>query len=353
MKIRKNQLFYLSLIALHLVLLSASCSDEEDGTGGQSGDQTKIWAIIDTDIGCSADDLIALTTLYEADRSGLLDLKAVMVDRMGLSSLQVTDIMNTYYGCSDVEIGMVHDGVQNPHVFIDYWKMADPGTYTGEPTFRRTFSDAQLKALPAAEELYRKLLSQAKDQSVVIFSVGFVTNLSHLLQSGGDEYSPLSGVELVRRKVKALYVQGGHFGQAMEPDFNFSQDKANAKVLMEKWPVDMYFSPMETGELFEYRPEAVLADLEKAGQADSPLYHVYSHHNCNTGQRMWDVCAVLQYLHPENFAIYGPVQYTVDDDMVLHEQEGTHHYMTTVSNDHQRSVVMEYIRKGALAGLRR
>ena len=68
---------------------------------------------------------------------------------------------------------------------------------------------------------------------------------------------------------------------------------------------------------------------------------------------MWDVCAVLQYLHPEAFAIYGPVQYTVDDDMVLHEQEGSHHYMTTVSDDNQKSIVMEYIRKGALAGLRR
>ena len=116
---------------------------------------------------------------------------------------------------------------------------------------------------------------------------------------------------------------------------------------MEKWPVDMYFSPMETGELFDYRPDDVLADLEKAGQADSPLYHVYSHHNCNTGQRMWDVCAVLQYLHPEAFDIYGPVQYTVDDD-----QEGTRHYMTYVINDNQESMVMSYIRKGALAGLR-
>ena len=212
MKIRKNQLFYLPLIAL--ASMFTACSDNEDNASGQSETQTKIWAILDTDIGSSADDLIALTTLYEADRAGLLDLKAVMVDRTGLSSLQLTDIMNTYYGYPDVEIGRVNDGVRNPPVFIDYWKMADPATYTDEPTFRRTFSDAQLEALPAAEELYRKWLSQAEDRSVVIFSTGFVTNLSRLLQSGGDEYSPISGVELVRRKVKALYVMGGHFGQS-------------------------------------------------------------------------------------------------------------------------------------------
>ena len=351
MKIRKDFLFYLPLIAI--VSLFTSCSDDEDETDGQSGNQNKIWAILDTDIGSSTDDLIALNTLYEADRAGLLDLKAVMVSRMGLCCLQLTDIMNTYYGFSDVEIGGVHDGVLNPPVFIDYWKITDPITYTDEPTFRRTLSDDRLQALPAADKLYRKWLSQAKDQSVAIFSIGFVTNLSRLLQSGADEYSPLSGVELVQRKVKALYVQGGHFGKAMEPDYNFTQDKANAKVLMEKWPVDIYFSPQETGDVFEYRPEDVLADLEKAGQTDSPLYHAYSHHNCNTGQRMWDVCAVLQFLHPEAFTINGPVQYTVNDDMVLLEQEGSHHYMTTVSNDNQKSMVMEYIRKGALAGLRR
>ena len=31
----------------------------------------------------------------------------------------------------------------------------------------------------------------------------------------------LNGMELVRQKVLAMYIQAGHYGEAMEPDYNF------------------------------------------------------------------------------------------------------------------------------------
>ena len=127
-----------------------------------------------------------------------------------------------------------------------------------------------------------------------IVSVGFITCLAQLLASGADEYSSLSGVELVRRKVKCIYLQGGVFGKAVEPDFNFAQGITFAKTFFQNWPqdVDMVFSPMEAGQDVEYTPEQVIADVSWTNA--HPIKQVYMQCNCNTRQRMWDGMPVLQ-----------------------------------------------------------
>ena len=60
-----------------------------------------------------------------------------------------------------------------------------------------------------------------------------------------------------------MYLQGGVFGEAEEPDFNFAQGITFAKTFFSLWPqeVDMVFSPMEAGQGVEYTPEQVIADV--------------------------------------------------------------------------------------------
>ncbi|MGN0047360.1 MAG: hypothetical protein ACI37U_00475 [Bacteroides sp.] len=58
-------------------------------------------------------------------------------------------------------------------------------------------------------------------------------------------------------------------------------------------------------------------DLEAAGLTDSPLYHVYRHHPCDEGQRMWDVMTLLGWLHPEHFHLHGPYDTSLSEEMVL------------------------------------
>ena len=50
----------------------------------------------------------------------------------------------------------------------------------------------------------RETLSEAEDNSVVIVSLGFLHNIAQLLKSPADEISSLTGVELVRKKVKKI-----------------------------------------------------------------------------------------------------------------------------------------------------
>lgn len=116
-------------IILAMLFCIMSCSKDETQ---QTKPHIKKIAILDTDIGSSNDDLLAMDVLYSADALGLIDLKAIMVNREGLVNLRLVDIMNTYYGQPEVLIGNVHDGPVNSTIFTDYWKMAVPEDFSEE-----------------------------------------------------------------------------------------------------------------------------------------------------------------------------------------------------------------------------
>ena len=260
--------------------------------------------ILDTDIGSSTDDLFALEMAYRYEDEGRCKLLGIVVDREGEDYAALTDVMNTYFGHADVPIGLVRNGIKNPQVWIDYAHVANTKDSQGQPMFHRTVGDCA--SLPDGHVLYRRLLAAQPDYSVSICSIGFVTALAALLQSEGDEYSPLSGVELVRQKVKCIYLMGGVFGQSIEPDFNFAQGITFASEFFRLWPseVDMVFSPMEVGENIEYKPEQVVSDI--AWTDAHPIKQVYMQCNCHTGQMMWDPMAVIQAVEGDDlFTLSG------------------------------------------------
>ena len=288
-----NWVFFFTLVCSNMVL--TSCSDkDETATQIQDKAYTGVPLVIfDTDIGSSADDLFALEMLYRYDEQQLCQLLGVVVDREGETNADFADVMNTYFGHPDVPIGLVQDGIKNPKVWIDYAHVA----YMTEaddttPMFLRTIDQNEMR--PDGYKLYRRLLAQQPDHSVSIVSTGFVTCLAQLLQSEADEYSALSGVELVHQKVKCIYLQGGVFGDAEESDFNFAQGITFAQAFFDLWPkdVDMVFSPMEVGQTVEYTPEQVIADVSWTDR--HPIKQVYMTCDCNTGQRMWDPMCVIQ-----------------------------------------------------------
>lgn len=287
------------LIAVASVLLSTCC--ESNPTREYTGVPL---VILDTDLGSSTDDLFALEMMHRYEQEGRCRLLGVVVDRMGEANAAIADVMNTWFGHPDTPIGLVRQGIPAPKVWIDYGALPTYTDAEGKLMFRHAVSDYSL--LPDGYKLYRRLLSAQPDHSVSICSIGFVTALAALLQSEDDEYSPLSGVELVRQKVKCIYLMGGVFGQSVEPDFNFSQGITFASDFFRLWPkeIDMVFSPMEVGEGIEYKPEQVIKDISWTDK--HPIKQVYLKCNCNTGQMMWDPMAVIQAVEGDGlFALSG------------------------------------------------
>ena len=281
-----------------------SCSNNDKPMGQQDEYAGVPLIILDTDIGSSTDDLFALEMLYRYEQEGRCRLLGVVVDREGEDCAAVADVMNNYFGHSDLPIGLVKEGIPNPAVWIDYKALPTYTTADGQPMFLRSVSD--YSALPDGWQLYRRLLAAQPDHSVSICSIGFVTALAQLLLSEADEYSPLSGVELVRQKVKCIYLMGGVFGKSEEPDFNFSQGITFAKDFFRLWPqeVDMVFSPMEVGQDIEYTPEQVISNVSWTDI--HPIKQVYLTCNCNTGQKMWDPMAVIHAVEGDGlFSLSG------------------------------------------------
>ncbi len=282
--------------------------------------------ILDTDIGSSTDDLFAMEMLYRYEDQGRSKLLGIVVDRPGDEYAALADLMSTYFGYGNVPIGLERNGIKDPKVFIDYKNLPNHTTDKGELMFKRTVSD--YSRLPNGWQLYRKLLAAQPDRSVSICSIGFVSSLVQLLASGPDEYSPLSGAELVRKKVKCLYLMAGVFTSSEEPDYNFLQDPASTKKLFELWPRDVHvvYSPMEVGNDIEYKPELVISDVSWTDV--HPIKQVYMKYDCNTGQKMWDPLAVIQ-------AVEGDAVFSLSEPgtVTLTEKFGTHFTPLPNGND--------------------
>ena len=280
-----------AIVVCGLSMLS-SCSSDNDENPIQPGYDGVPLVILDTDIGSSTDDLIAMEMLYNYMDEGRCKLLGVVVDRMGDDYAALADVMNTYFGHGSIPIGVERGGIKDPSVFIDYRELYKHTTEKGELMFKRTISD--YSQLPNGWELYRRLLAAQPDHSVSICSTGLVSSLVQLLASEPDDISPLSGVELVSKKVKCLYLMAGVFTTSEEPDYNFLQDPTYAKLLFELWPrsVDVVFSPMEVGNEIDYSPETVIRDISWTDI--HPIKQVYMKYDCDTGQRMWDPMVVIQ-----------------------------------------------------------
>ncbi|MCR4995590.1 MAG: hypothetical protein K6A32_09515 [Bacteroidales bacterium] len=259
-----------------------------------------IQLILDSDFGSSTDDLFALMMLNHYIDDGIVDLKGIIVDREGEKNAGVVDIFNTYYGHPDIPVGLERNGVKSPRCFIPYNGICDLKDAQGKPLFKRSLD---VSKLPDGYKLYRKLLSKAEDNSIVIVAIGFVTTLSQLFESGADEYSDLSGLDLFKQKVKSVYIQSGRFeaGDSLS-GYNMRAASKQSALFYNKFPekVDLVMSPSNIGDKMNYLPQDVLVDLSYTDW--NPIKSVYTNYTCDTGQRMWDTnCLVNAVLGDKEY----------------------------------------------------
>ena len=192
--------------------------------------------IFDTDIGPDWDDVGATAVLHALANSSEAEILAMMVSSGGHSATwgpPCLDAFNTYYGRPDIPIGVA----------------------TGGPSFGSSYNQQIAEEFEQdlgtgnawnSVELYRKVLSEQADSSVVIITTGFMTNLATLLHSEPDDYSTLNGLDLVNRKVRRWVCMGGGF-PGSGGEFNFNRDATATKYAVENWAKPILFSGFEIG----------------------------------------------------------------------------------------------------------
>ncbi len=313
----KKKLFGLSLSLFVAVIAIgiASCSSTKQVVNNAPSvpkvqKVEPINLILDADFGSSTDDLFALMMINHFMDEGRVDLKGIIVDREGAKNAGVVDIFNTYYGHPNVPVGLERNGVKNPRCFIPYNGICDLKDVHGNPMFKRSFDENKCME---GYKLYRKLLSEAKDKSITVVAIGFMTTIAQLFESGADEYSKEKGVDLFDKKVKAVYIQSGRFeaGDSLS-GYNMRAASKQAAVFYNNLPkdVDIIMSPSNIGDLMDYSPKDVLADLSTTER--NPIKAVYTHYTCDTGQRMWDTNCLVNavdgdegyYLSPRGWVTF-------------------------------------------------
>lgn len=309
----------LTAVLLFLALaLSAGRAQNNIRYGNYHQLRQPIPMILDTDFGSCTDDLFAIVMLYHYIEDGLVDLKGVIVDREGDRNAVLVDVFNRFYGHPDIPIALEHNGVKNPYDFIPYSRLVEFKNPDGSWLYPRSIDPTQL---PEGWKFYRKLLSEAEDHSVVVVAIGMMTCLSQLFESGPDEYSQLDGVELFGRKVKAVYVQAGHFdGNDNLSGYNMRTASKAAAVFYDKLPrnVDLILSPSNVGDNMDYTAADILTDLSYTDT--NPIKTVYTQFDCEVGQRMWDTNCVVNAVLGDgeyNLSPRGWVRYVDRDQASL------------------------------------
>lgn len=304
---------YTSLLLIAVgCLLCTACADDEEHDSPSADYQGTPLLILDTDIGSSTDDLVAMALLYHYMDQGQCKLLGTVVNRMGEANAACVDAMNNFFGYPDLPIGLARTGIESPTVFNHYEEMPHYCNEQGQPLYRCSVSD--YSTLPDGYALYRKLLASAPDHSVRICSIGFVNVLADLLTSSADTYSALDGVELVRRKVKGLYIMGGQFEGDPTSEYNFMQGISYAMAFFRLWPKDIaiYFSPCEVGDPLFYTNEMVLEDLKE--DKANPIWQIYHRLTVDDGQRMWDALPVIHAVEGDHlFDLSGWGWVSIDD----------------------------------------
>jgi inosine-uridine nucleoside N-ribohydrolase len=147
-----------------------------------------------------------------------------------------------------------------------------------------------------AVQLLRKTLAGEQDGAVTLIQVGFSTNLARLLESAPDRYSDLSGMELVKKKVRLLTMMAGNFTAVSKPEYNVMIDVPAATKVFATWPTDIYISGYEVGEAILFPAASIEHDFP-AGNPVAEAYRVYA--KMPYDRPSWDLTTVVYDLRPD------------------------------------------------------
>ncbi|MHA4894249.1 nucleoside hydrolase [Pedobacter sp. PWIIR3] len=262
--------------------------------------------IFDTDMGPDYDDIGAIAVLHALAAKGECEILATIASDGHSSIAPVIEVFNTYFHKPLIPIGIA--GPTAPNF---------PSGNNWNDALLQNFNQEKLKEkkYPAAVDVYRKVLASEKDNSVTIITVGFFSNVSDLLNSKADKFSPLNGVDLVKKKVKNWVAMAGAFPQGRE--FNVERDAKAAYNAISKWPKPILFSGFEIGDKIFTGGKVARQGPESSPVAWGFAYNLRTYSGKEEKNRQsWDETAVLCAVRnpADYFYVNGPGKFVVDKE---------------------------------------
>lgn len=239
--------------------------------------------IFDSDMGPDYDDTGAITILHALADKGECNILATIASTKYEGVAGVFSVFNTYFNRPGIPVGVP----KGDALELRDWQHWTDTLLVKYPHKLKNNSDAW-----DAVKLYRKLLAAQPDNGVTIVTVGFLTNLSNLLNSSADKYSNLDGKALVARKVKLLVCMAGKFPSGFE--FNVMKDAKASQNVYQNWPGQVILSGFEIGA----KIHVGLPLVHNQAIKNDPAKDVFSisipkAKEDSAGRMSWDETAVL------------------------------------------------------------
>ncbi|MDR0902925.1 MAG: nucleoside hydrolase [Opitutaceae bacterium] len=268
--------------------------------GADTGTNTKpVKLIFDTDMGNDVDDALALAVMHAMQSRGACELLAVTLTCPLPEAAPYVAALNAFYGRPAIPIG-VNPAAPLAAKRSRYLPVASMRGPDGALLFPSKFDPA---AAPRAVDLLRRVLAAAGDGEIVIVQTGFSTNLARLLETPGDAVSPLTGLELVRRKVRLLSIMAGDFapvkpGKKPHVEYNVKWDIPAARKIVAGWPTPVWWSGFEVGLAVTYPAWSIDRDFDYIPR--HPVRESYQAYKPAPHERpCWDVTSVAAVVWPE------------------------------------------------------
>ena len=240
----------LSLVLVFLMLVS-----------GFAWSAQPVKVIFDSDMGPDFDDVGAITVLHALAAKGECEILATVASDGYRYIAPTLEVFNRYFGRPEIPVGAPGSGAPTLSC-PNHWNDSLVVKYLPR---MKTNAD-----YPSATEVYRRVLSKQPDKSVVIVTVGFLSNLADLLKSGPDKNSSLSGKDLVAQKVKKWVAMAGAFPEGSE--FNVNQHPDASEYVVKNWPSPVLFSGFEIGVKIMTGSKVAVS-----GSKNSPVHWAYKY----------------------------------------------------------------------------
>jgi len=254
---KKFRIYFFTFCALCL-LLSCQQKEKDSATLNESTTATKetVKIIFDTDMGSDCDDVGALALLHTYADEGKAEILGCIYSSGKVPyGAGVIDAINRYYNRTEIPIGATYDTLVGDSVDkMGAEKLAKSTAIFGNTIIHNKDAEEQT-------QLNRKLLVAQEDNSVVYITIGHTKGLYDLLVSSPDDISPLSGHELIAKKLKHWVALGAlnanNIGGNRKKDWNFffNGTASYTAHLVKHVPVPIYFvnggSKVMTGKTLE------------------------------------------------------------------------------------------------------
>lgn len=298
-----------------------------------------IQLIFDTDIGGDCDDAGALALIHRLCDRGEAELLAVTHCANSPYFAGCIDAINRFYGRT-VPLGV---NFAQPS-----GGMAFRSAYAADlcESFPNRYPPA-LHGTPDGPEdslaLLRRILAASDDGNITLAVTGTLATMERLIRSGPDALSPLTGRELVERKICRTVMMGGRFFESwpmvlyesgipthhvMTWEYNIRESGYDtAAAVFADWPGELVLSSYEIGSFIV----SMVGYGGRAAPGDPVAMAYLKNNSADAGRCSWDHTAILEAVRPGRYwHLHEFGRISVDRDMVTHWSRcpgGKHTYL--------------------------